>query len=97
MGINRTTPTDYAVDVNYWKIVGTNILWQEKRCEIVLAGFTTKEARDTNKKPLVHSKIMISGESFDLTDSIESGVSLRGQIYTKIKAMPEFSGATDVE
>lgn len=92
MALNKDFGSKFK-NSTYWKVIRFTMSWHEDYLTVIIGGWLSKADRDQN--PIVPKfKKMISFNNddfdFDIAEPITS------QIYTKIKAIPEWSGATDV-
>lgn len=89
MALSISMPSDYGVDATYWKIGSYSEDFKGRAGELVLYGYATLAARQSDKQPIMTAKMQISGASYSEDDT-------REQLYNKIKLMQEWSGAEDI-
>ena len=93
----------------YWKIIESNINWQDKSCHIVMACWVNKDFRMDEKQPIKSESFDWSGDEYPYTVEAmnEKGINLVVITYNKIKSLTitdekgnvlpgDFSSAIDV-
>ena len=88
MALGKTFATPFGVSALYWKIANVTEDFIAGAMKVVLAGYISAEARQAGAQPLVAQTIEISGDAY----AVEAD---RAAIYTAIKAMEAWAGATD--
>lgn len=88
MGLLKDTATNYGFTAQYWHIARVNHEFEGKTSAVLLNGFVTKAARDTGAMAVVSKSITFEGDDF-------KPEATRADLYTKIKELPDFTGATD--
>ena len=99
MGLQLSVEQNSGFSVTYWKIneikVVKNYRGEEDIFEegvfVELVGYKDKTARDANKR-----FIDIKRHKFELDNLDLSGSDLRDEVYTKVKALDEWSGCSDI-
>lgn len=92
MALQKSFTTTYMVPAAYWKVGQVKVDWHTEQCTANLIGFVNQQARTDGGTPLATKTYSWKGEAFDF--DIEG--KLVQQIYTKVKALEEWSGASDV-
>lgn len=97
MALLLAKPTEYGVDVSYWKLESCEINVLTRACRATLAGWTNEAARLAGNEPLARVPFDWDGASFPLSgpDDPMPIATLVGLLYQGIKARPGWEGAED--
>ena len=91
MALGLTVSTKYGADINatYWNLASYSYDLKNKRINVVMHGFANQTDRLANANFIASKIVPITGAAYqpDLT---------RAQIYTYIKTLPAWAGATDL-
>jgi hypothetical protein len=88
MALLKTEQTNWEVDVTYWNIHSISEDYKGKSLVVLLAGYVSKETRDTNSDA-VSTKTIILNEKDYITEAT------RKDVYIAIKTIEEFLEAED--
>jgi len=88
MALNITRTDDYGNEATYWNIGCIDHDFKGQGITVTLYGYKDQAARDAGRQPPMADKFQILG--VDYVSEAD-----RTTIYSKIKAMPAYSGATD--
>jgi hypothetical protein len=91
MALCKKIQTKYLVEGEYHKIVEVTISWHYKVCDVQIASYKDKEARDNGGAFLDIKSYNYQEDAFDF--DVEGN--LTEQLYSKIKQESEFIDATD--
>lgn len=92
MALQKSFTTTYGVPATYWKVGPVKINFHTKICSVSMIGFVNKQARDESMDSIKSKEYSFKDTGF--TFDVET--KLVQQLYTKVKALEEWSGATDV-
>ena len=92
MALQKSFTTSYGIPATYWKVGNFKCDFHTKMCSVRMIGFVNKQARDESMDSIKPKDYTFNGAGF--TFDVEQ--KLVAQFYTKIKALEEWSGATDV-
>jgi hypothetical protein len=100
MALNQIIQHSTGAYCNYWRVVNTNLDYNNKSANIVLYGYVSQEARDSNKVNLDTRIFVVNDTDFE-TYFIPSVIDPQGinqvkNTYLYIKTTPEFSTSTDI-
>jgi hypothetical protein len=85
MAFIKNINSNFGIDAVYWKIAELNANFADESINVVLFGFSSKEARFAGSEPLIKTGVKIPNNNyFDRTS-----------LYNLIKNFPEFDGAQD--
>jgi len=87
MALAKTIATQFGVDSTYWNIGAINEDFKNKKLEVVIYGYVSKEARDNNSEPVGWNNLYFNGD-----DYIQDAT--RKSVYEKLKTT-EFADAVD--
>ena len=87
MALLKSENTQYGIDATYWNIFSIYNDFKNKRLEVVVVGYASKEVRDENLSPVVWNNL-----TFDGNDYIQDAT--RALLYPVLKAK-YFSDAQD--
>jgi len=88
MALLKTEQTNWGVDVNYWNIHSISEDYKGKSLVVLLAGYVSKETRDTNSDAVSTKTIILSGEDY-------ISEATRKKVYIAIKTTEDFLEAED--
>jgi hypothetical protein len=88
MALNKAVSTGFGNDAEYWKIANVTEDYIAGCLSVVMAGYLSSEARLASAQPAMRRDIRFSGEGF--THDMD-----RAAIYTALKLLPDWAGATD--
>jgi hypothetical protein len=88
MALLKTEQTNWGIDVTYWNIHSISEDYKGKSLVVLLAGYVSKETRDTNSDA-VSTKTIILNEKDYIADAS------RKDVYIAIKTIEEFLEAED--
>lgn len=92
MALQKSINTSYGIQAAYWKVGQTKVDFHNKTCSVRVIGFVNAQARTDLMQSISSKDYQFNGEAF--TFDVEQ--KLIAQIYAKVKAQADFSGATDV-
>lgn len=77
MALEKALPSTFGVDALYWKIVNLEFDVMHKRGRIVMAGFTSEEARHNGKSSVLTRVIEVPPDMMDeyLSESLDALIS----------------------
>ena len=78
MALSKTISTQFGVDSTYWNIGAINEDFKNKKLEVVIYGYVSKEARDNNSEPVGWNNLYFAGD-----DYIQDAT--RKAVYEKLK------------
>lgn len=87
MALAKTIATQFGVDSTYWNIGAINEDFKNKKLEVIIYGYVSKEARDNNSEPVGWNNLYFDGD-----DYIQDAT--RAKVYDKLKTT-QFIDATD--
>jgi hypothetical protein len=87
MALAKTIATQFGVDSTYWNIGAINEDFKNKKLEVVIYGYVSKEARDNNSEPVGWNNLYFNGD-----DYIQDAT--RKSVYEKLKTT-DFADAVD--
>jgi hypothetical protein len=90
MALNKSVDLDSGVTATYWKIVSFELNGFSTEAQIQLAGYLSKEAKDSGKSPLGSRAEMIP------YDKSLASFSPFQQAYDNIKQNDPWSDAADI-
>jgi hypothetical protein len=88
MALLKTEQTNWGVDVTYWNIHSISEDYKGKTLVVLLAGYISKETRDTNSDAVSTKTIILSGEDY-------ISEATRKKVYIAIKTTEDFLEAED--
>jgi hypothetical protein len=88
MALSKSLPTPYGCNASYWKIANVAEDFIAQAAKITLAGYLTKEARQSGAQPL-------AGSAVELTKEVYVADLDRAAMYAAIKALPAWTDAED--
>jgi hypothetical protein len=80
MALAKTIATQFGVDSTYWNIGAINEDFKNKKLEVVIYGYVSKEARDNNSEPVSWNNLYFDGDDY-IKDAT------RETIYLALKAL----------
>lgn len=89
MALSIEKSTHFGVAATYWRIVSANIDFVNNRMAVFVAGYTSEAAREAGAAPLLQEQVDFQAETF-IPDAPRSAV------YSALKTLSEWSGASDV-
>lgn len=96
MALNISKPSEYGSPAVYWRVVMVNFDARQKAAQILVNGFHSKEyANQEGSKPLSVASVVVRDSSYEQLASA-SVTDPRIPAYVMLKALPQFSGATDI-
>ena len=87
MALAKVIATQFGVDSTYWNIGSINEDFKNKKLEVIIYGYVSKEARDNNSEPVGWNNLYFDGDNY-IQDAT------RKAVYEKLKTT-EFFDATD--
>ena len=87
MALAKTIATQFGVDSTYWNIGAINEDFKNKKLEVIIYGYVSKEARDNNSEPVGWNNLYFNGDDY-IKDAT------REAVYLALKAK-DFSDAVD--
>jgi len=87
MALLKAVNTVFGIDANYWNIGAINEDFKDKKLEVVIYGYVSKEARNNNSEPVGWNNLYFNGD-----DYIQDAT--REKIYLALKSK-DFSDAED--
>jgi len=98
MALQKKLISSNGITAEYWKVVGLNISYTGKKCQIFLVGYIDKDMRENNAGNVISKNFMVSGDDFDKYFSLsELNIADRNpiiQCYKYIKDnIKDFEGA----
>jgi hypothetical protein len=87
MALAKTIATQFGVDSTYWNIGAINEDFKNKKLEVVMYGYVSKEARNNNAEPLGWSNLQFNNDDY-IKDAT------REAVYLALKAK-DFADAQD--
>lgn len=84
MALKINIDTEYGIPATYWRIARVDDSFHEE-LTVVMQGYTSESARRRSAAPLATMTLFIRGTEIP-----------RSQIYARVKAQAEFTGAADV-
>ena len=84
--VNRTD--DHGNNVSYWNIGCIDHDFKGQGVTVTLYGYRDEAARREGRQPPLADKFQLAGADYP-------GDVTRGDVYSRIKSMPEYFGATD--
>jgi hypothetical protein len=78
MALLKTIATQFGVDSTYWNIGSINDDFKNKKLEVIIYGYVSKEARDNNSEPVGWNNLYFNGD-----DYIQDAT--RKAVYEKLK------------
>ena len=101
MALKKKLISSNGITAEYWKVVGLNISYTGKKCQIFLVGYIDKDVRENNAGNVMSKNFMVSGAAFDKYFSL-SKLNIADhnpvtQCYKYIKDnIKDFEGAQDI-
>lgn len=65
MALKKKLISSNGITAEYWKVVGFNISYTGKKCQIFLVGYIDKDMRESNAGNVMSKNFMVSGVDFD--------------------------------
>lgn len=65
MALQKKLVSSNGITAEYWKVVGFNISYTGKKCQIFLIGYIDKDMRENNAGNVMSKNFMVSGADFD--------------------------------
>ncbi len=81
MGLAKSTPWRFGIDINYWSIGESNINWNEHRAHVVLSGYRSRELKLAGDIPVENVGVDFSPENF----VFHKGANTEQEFYTWVK------------
>jgi hypothetical protein len=88
MALEKTIATQFGVDSTYWNIGAINDDFKNKKLEVVIYGYVSKQARENNSEPVGWNNLYFNGDDYIQDAS-------RKVVYEKLKTT-DFVGSKDV-
>ena len=101
MALKKKLSSNNGITAEYWKVVGLNISYTGKKCQIFLVGYIDKDMRENNAGNVMSKNFMVSDANFDEYFSL-SKLNIADhnpviQCYEFIKHnINEFEGSQDI-
>lgn len=99
MALNKIIQHNTGAYCNYWRVVQTNLDYNNKTGTIILFGYVSEEARNNDKINLDSRTFVLNSDNFDtyFMPSIinPQDINQVKNSYLYIKTTPEFSTSTD--
>jgi hypothetical protein len=92
MALKKKVKTPFGVDIDYFKIVHTVIVWHTKTGEIRLSGFVDEKAKNDGAKPIIYQSIQVRPENFPF----DPDRPVVADAYNYIKSLKDWNDAIDV-
>ena len=92
MALQKSFTTSYGIPATYWKVGPIKINFHTKICSVSVIGFVNKQARDESMDSLKSKEYSFKDTNF----TFDATQPLVAQIYAKVKALEEWSGAVDL-
>ena len=101
MALQKKLTSSNGITAEYWKVVGLNISYTGKKCQIFLVGYIDKDMRENNAGNVISKNFMVSGVDFDKYFSLSklniADYNPVTQCYEFIKHnINEFEGSQDI-
>jgi hypothetical protein len=100
MALNQIIQHSTGAYCNYWRVVNTNLDYNNKNGNIILYGYVSQEARDSNRPNLDTRTFTVNDDDFDnyFTPSVidPENINQVKNSYLYIKTTSEFSTSTDI-
>lgn len=101
MALKKKLSANNGISAEYWKVVGFNISYTGKKCQIFLVGYIDKDMRESNVGNVMSKNFMVSGDDFDKYFSLSKlnvvDHNPVTQCYEFIKYnIKEFEGSQDI-
>lgn len=101
MALQKKLVSSNGIIAEYWKVVGLNISYTGKKCQLFIIGYIDKNMRDSNTGNVMSKNYMVGGTDFDKYFSLSKlNIADRNpiiQCYKYIKDnIKEFEGAQDI-
>ena len=65
MALQKKLSSNNGITAEYWKVVGLNISYTGKKCQIFLVGYIDKDMRENNAGNVMSKNFMVSNANFD--------------------------------
>jgi len=91
MGLQLAEDISGGYSMNYWKIERCEVDYTEEVVRINMAGFKSKTDKDGGE-----SLVSMKNERIPLADITFASSDIRDDLYPKVKALDDWSGASDV-
>lgn len=65
MALQKKLVSSNGITAEYWKVVGFNISYTGKKCQIFLVGYIDKDMRESNIGNVLSKNFMVSDANFD--------------------------------
>lgn len=92
MPLQKNITTEFGVDATYHRIVRFDLDLLGKKSHLIIGGYLTKQAYLDGKSPISFTNATIDTPEF-ISGLEESEIAT--SIYTILKTIPAFEGATD--
>lgn len=79
----------------YWRVVETNINYNDKTSQVVLFGYVNKQQRELNKRPVKIKKYSWNGADFPFSANAMNEKNPIKISYNLIKQTSDFSAGVD--
>ena len=100
MALNQIIQHSTGAYCNYWRVVNTNLDYKNKSANIVLYGYVSQEARDSNKTNLDTRTFIVNDSDFEIyfIPSVidPQNINQVKNTYSYIKTTSEFFTSTDI-
>jgi hypothetical protein len=65
MALKKKLSSNNGITAEYWKVVGLNISYTGKKCQLFIIGYIDKNMRDSNTGNVMSKNYMVGGTDFD--------------------------------